>query len=202
MLVPVFLLKSSAIKNIDREHFIERLGLLVIILLGESIISISYSLREIDFSQAVISNAFVGFLLIGAVWWIYFDSLPLLQESHNDPKGYVLILTHVFVCIGFGIVANTISHAILNNLITSEFRILLLIGLLLLYFGKQTPYFFTVLEYRRYILLNSVSVFAIYSLSFFTESKFLILSLTTLPLFLYIALNYRAQRQLYGKVYL
>lgn len=206
ILVQMFLiylrLNRQDTKPIDREHFIERLGLFIIILLGESIISMAYSLRELDMTSEVIISTLVGYLMIGAIWWIYFDSFPLLEESRYDKNGYILMMMHVFVCIGFAIIANAISHVILDNLDTDSLRILLYIGLLSFYIGKQMQYFFLVPEYKKYIFINSSVVFVFYLFSFLTDSKFVILVIATLSVFIYIGLNYRAQKKLFGKVYL
>ncbi len=62
-------------------HFAERHGLVVIIALGESLISLGLSASEREeLSPAVISAASLGVLIIGCLWWLYFDVVSLVAE--------------------------------------------------------------------------------------------------------------------------
>ena len=61
-------------RPIDREHLVERMGLLAIIILGESVIAMVASLDHEHWNGYDMASASIGFLLIGAIWWVYFDS--------------------------------------------------------------------------------------------------------------------------------
>lgn len=55
-------------------HFTERHGLIIIVALGESIVSIGAGVRtEGGVTWAIILAAVLGIALTGAMWWIYFD---------------------------------------------------------------------------------------------------------------------------------
>jgi low temperature requirement protein LtrA len=58
-------------------HFAERYGLIVIIALGESIVSIGVGAHEIV-DAGVIAAAVVGVALAAALWWLYFDVIAWL----------------------------------------------------------------------------------------------------------------------------
>jgi low temperature requirement protein LtrA len=58
-------------------HFAERYGLIVIIALGESIVSIGVGAHEIV-DTGVIAAAVVGVALAAALWWLYFDVIAWL----------------------------------------------------------------------------------------------------------------------------
>jgi low temperature requirement protein LtrA len=58
-------------------HFAERYGLIVIIALGESIVSIGVGAHEIV-DAGVIAAAVLGVALAAALWWLYFDVIAWL----------------------------------------------------------------------------------------------------------------------------
>ena len=86
---------------IHRDHLVERIGLLSIILLGESVISLVAGLKGIEWSHLSTISALTGFLLIGAIWWIYFDSIDVLGRVKRLRHGFVLIYSHVLFCMGW-----------------------------------------------------------------------------------------------------
>ena len=106
-------------------------------------------------------TAVCGFIFICMIWWMYFDSFPLLIESKRDIDGDAILYSQLSTYISFAILANMIRHAILNDLSIDDFRIMVVVGVLLFYLGKQTAYFFNRPEYRPYILLNTVAMLVI-----------------------------------------
>ena len=60
--------KKVKVDLIHREHFVERVGLFSIILLGESVISLITSLKGIAWNQLNMIAALSGFIMIGAIW--------------------------------------------------------------------------------------------------------------------------------------
>ena len=61
------------------EHFAERHGLIVIIALGESIVSIGVGAHEIV-DGGIIAASILGVALAAALWWLYFDVIVWLGE--------------------------------------------------------------------------------------------------------------------------
>lgn len=53
-------------------HIVERHGLLVIIVLGESIVAIGIGAQEYPLTASLIVEALLGLALAAAVWWVYF----------------------------------------------------------------------------------------------------------------------------------
>ena len=185
---------------VDKEHLVERTGLLAIVLLGESIISLTAGLSDVDWTMLTIATGIVGFLIIAMIWWIYFDSLDLLIESKKDKYGTGIIYSQLLVYMSFAILANTIRHAILNDLNLADFRIMAIAGMLLLYIGKQTAYAINIPKNGKYRIINTLIVLSIAALSLLFNSPQYILFGMAVSFAIYIFLNYRTQMKLYGKV--
>ena len=61
-------------------HFAERHGLIVIVALGESIVSIGIGVTDLPISWPIIVASALGLALAAAMWWAYFDVTALLAE--------------------------------------------------------------------------------------------------------------------------
>lgn len=61
-------------------HFAERHGLVVIIALGESIVSIGVGVADLPLSWAVIVAALLGLAVAACLWWLYFDVTAVAAE--------------------------------------------------------------------------------------------------------------------------
>ena len=55
------------------EHLPERLGLLVILVLGESIAAVAVGVQETHWKRATVTVAILGFVAAVSLWWTYFD---------------------------------------------------------------------------------------------------------------------------------
>jgi low temperature requirement protein LtrA len=145
------------------QHMVERVGLLTIIMLGESVLSISAALADITWNQSNIIAAVSGFVMVSAIWWIYYDSFPLL-EQRSLTTGHSILYSHFFLFIGLAILASLIRHAILGDLDANDFRKLAAAGTALFFLGKQYGYYMEVPELRPYLLSNTAAVFALTAL--------------------------------------
>jgi low temperature requirement protein LtrA len=76
-----FLGHRLTVVPVHTEHLIERVGCLTIILLGESVISLSAGLADITWNIDNLIAAVTGFVMVSSIWWIYFDSFYLLTEK-------------------------------------------------------------------------------------------------------------------------
>lgn len=153
---------------VDREHLVERIGLLTIIILGESVISMVGSLSYTNVWDIYsIVSAVTGFTMIWAIWWIYFDSFGTLERAKRITDGNVLIYTHLFLCMGLIILANLIGHSIKRDLDQETFRMLAISGLCGFYFGKQVIYYFCFPPFRKMIWINTAVCIAITVISTF-----------------------------------
>ena len=200
IIIQTTLNSRNATEPVDKEHLIERIGLLAIVLLGESIISLTSGLTNVNWTLLAITTGIVGFLIIAMIWWIYFDSLNLLNESKKDKYGTGIIYSQLLVYMSFAILANTIRHAILNDLNLFDFRIMAISGMLLLYIGKQTAYAINIPQHSKYRIINTSIVLAIAAVSLlFNRSEYILFGMA-LSFAIYIVLNYKMQMELYGKV--
>lgn len=141
-------------------HLIERLGLLTIIMLGESVISISAALAGIAWNPSNVTAAISGFVMVSAIWWIYYDSFHLL-EKRKLTTGHSILYSHFFLFVGLAILAALIKHAIVGDLAPGDFRQLAVAGTVLFFLGKQYGYYMEVPELRPYLLSNTAAVFAL-----------------------------------------
>jgi low temperature requirement protein LtrA len=61
-------------------HFAERHGLIIIIALGESIVSIGVGVTALPISWPIIVASVLGLTVAGCLWWSYFDVVALVAE--------------------------------------------------------------------------------------------------------------------------
>jgi low temperature requirement protein LtrA len=66
--------------RVEPGHFAERHGLIIIIALGESIVSIGVGTAGIDVTAGVVIAALLGMVVVGALWWAYFDVVAIVAE--------------------------------------------------------------------------------------------------------------------------
>lgn len=187
----IALRKKLHSRPIDRAHLVERIGLLAIIILGESVIAMVGSLDHEHWNMMDIVSAATGFLLIGAIWWIYFDSFPILERAKRLTTGNVLIFTHLLICMGLLILANMIRHAILGDLDRPTFGLLAVTGLCFFYLGKQTPYWYAFPPWRSAIVSNTIVCISItVASSFLPEIEYSLIGMT-LGMFVYVYLTFK-----------
>jgi low temperature requirement protein LtrA len=155
-----FLPRRLRIIPVHTEHLIERVGLLTIIILGESVLSLSTGLANISWTAERTLAAATGFAMISSIWWVHFDSFHLLTEQKLT-TGHSVLYSHFFVFIGLSILANLIRHAILDDMAPSDFRVLAVIGSVCFFVGKQYAYFMERPELRPRLVVNTLSVFVL-----------------------------------------
>ena len=66
--------------HVHAGHFAERYGLIVIIALGESIVSIGVGASGLDVTGALVMAAIAGMAIAFALWWAYFDVVARVAE--------------------------------------------------------------------------------------------------------------------------
>ncbi len=147
---------------VDRKHLVERTGLLALIILGESVISMINSLSQIAvWDNYAIAAAVSGFTIVWAIWWIYFDSFNKLEHAKRITDGNVLLYSHLFLCMGLLMLANLIGHSIKGNLDRETFRMLAITGMFFFYFGKQVIYLVCFPPFRKMLITNTSICLAI-----------------------------------------
>lgn len=155
-----FLQRRLEVIPVHTEHLIERVGLLTIIVLGESVGSLSAGLADINWTGERLLTAATGFVMISSIWWVYFNSFHLLTEQKLT-TGHSVLYSHLFVFIGLSILANLIRHAILDDMVVSDFRVLSVIGAVCFFIGKQYGYFMERPELRSQLVVNTLVVFVL-----------------------------------------
>ncbi|WP_369779535.1 low temperature requirement protein A [Streptomyces sp. R33] len=106
--------------RLDTGHIVERVGLFVIIVLGESVIALVTSADHTWTLRAGIVGA-LGFVLLAALWWSYFDfgstSAELMLAKADDQQAYLLArdvggFLHFFVTAGVLCMAAGLATAV------------------------------------------------------------------------------------------
>ena len=167
MVAVVIISMKTQVDPIHREHFVERIGLFSILLLGESIISLLAGLRGIEWTQYNIIAAVTGFLMIGSLWWIYFTGFHIMERLKSMKNGLSLLYSQIFLAMGLVILANIIRHTILQDIDLYDFRIIAITGMISFYVGKQLIYFVSLPIWRVNIFINTVVCITITVLSTF-----------------------------------
>lgn len=163
---------------VHTEHLIERVGLLTLILLGESVISLSTGLAHISWTAERLVTAATGFVTISSIWWVYFDSFHLLSKQ-KLATGHSVLYSHLFVFIGLSILATLIRHAILDDMQLADFRVLSMVGTVCFFLGKQYAYFMERPELRAQLVVNTLVVFVLAGFSLLLpRTSYILLGLT------------------------
>jgi low temperature requirement protein LtrA len=106
---------------VEPEHFAERFGLIVIIALGESIVSIGVGAEGVTLDAMTILAAILAITLASAMWWMYFDVVALAaarELSHREGADRVRLardtyaMLHVFLIAGIILCALAIKKTI------------------------------------------------------------------------------------------
>jgi low temperature requirement protein LtrA len=67
---------------INTRHFVERHSLIVLIALGESIMSIGLGSSHLNFNFTLYVSMILGLAIVITLWWSYFDKDTILAEDH------------------------------------------------------------------------------------------------------------------------
>lgn len=106
--------------RLDTGHIVERVGLFVIIVLGESVIALVTSADHVWTPRAGAVGV-LGFVLLAALWWSYFDfgstSAELMLARADDRRAYLLArdvggFLHFFVTAGVLCMAAGLATAV------------------------------------------------------------------------------------------
>jgi low temperature requirement protein LtrA len=186
-----FLPRRLQVIPVHTEHLIERVGLLTIIILGESVSSLSAGLANISWTVERLLTAATGFMMISGIWWVYFNSFHLLTKQKLT-TGHSVLYSHFFVLIALSILANLIRHAILDDMVVSNFRVLSAIGAVCFFIGKQYAYFMERPELRPRLVVNTLVVFVLTGFALLLpRTGYILLGLTaTVICYAFLSLRY------------
>ncbi|WP_194727225.1 low temperature requirement protein A [Noviherbaspirillum malthae] len=186
-----FLPRRLQVISVHTEHLIERVGLLTIIILGESVFSLSTGLANISWTVERLLTAATGFMMISSIWWVYFNSFHLLTEQKLT-TGHSVLYSHLFVFIGLSTLASLIRHAILDDMTVSDFRVLSVIGAVCFFIGKQYGYFMERPELRPQLVVNTLVVFVLTGFALLLpRTDYILLGLTAMVIcYAFLSLRY------------
>jgi low temperature requirement protein LtrA len=87
--VGIFLIRAEGWRLSAASHFAERHGLIVIIALGESIVSIGVGVSLLPVSWEIIAASVLGIAVAAALWWLYFDVVAIaVEHAVHDAHEY------------------------------------------------------------------------------------------------------------------
>lgn len=109
---------------VEPHHLPERFALLAIIVLGESIVNLSFSLEVATWTFGQLVAGGMGFVMIAALWWVYFDIIEGVVMGKNLGAGHPIIYGHLFVYAGMSILANVIGLGIHPEISLGDHRLL------------------------------------------------------------------------------
>jgi low temperature requirement protein LtrA len=91
---------------VDPRHAPERLGLLTIIVLGESVFAVVFGVTDVTWSSEALLAALGGFVCAAAFWWIYFEfvnpeyAFAALRRRGRILRGLVFVYSNFPVIAG------------------------------------------------------------------------------------------------------
>jgi low temperature requirement protein LtrA len=115
--------------SVHKHHLPERFGLLVIILLGESIASIPSALSADNLPLSEILLALFGFISLATIWWHYFEVLERVVMGSKLGAAHLIIYGHLPIFIGLALFASAIRQNIVGNLEIADLALLYSVSL-------------------------------------------------------------------------
>jgi low temperature requirement protein LtrA len=85
---------------IHYSHIPERLGLLTIIVLGETVLSVTSGVAAANWSPKTITIAVMGFAVAACLWWIYFDFVDTGALRRGVWAGQAYLFSHLPLVVG------------------------------------------------------------------------------------------------------
>jgi low temperature requirement protein LtrA len=101
--------------RVEPGHFAERHSAVIIIALGESIVSLGVGAGEVSLDAGLIVGALFGIATAAALWWAYFDVVSIVAERRlrrAPPRDQVLIARDSYTYLHLPMLAGIIVFAI------------------------------------------------------------------------------------------
>src|SRR5262245_23175841 len=105
---------------VDPRHAPERLGLLTIIVLGESVCAVVLAITDVNWSTEALLAAVGGFLCAAAFWWIYFEFVNpeylfiALRRRGRILRGLVFVYSNYPIIAGLVVLGVGVKLAIMS----------------------------------------------------------------------------------------
>jgi low temperature requirement protein LtrA len=101
--------RLGVVPPFDEHHLVERLGLLTIIVCGESFVKVSLLAADGTLNAIDISVLVTMFVFVFGVWWAYFDDVPRAGIRREPTRTTVWLLGHL--TLQLGLVASAVGFA-------------------------------------------------------------------------------------------
>jgi low temperature requirement protein LtrA len=109
---------------VNSAHFVERHGLVIIIVLGESVVDIGTGAagHALDFST--LAAIILALILIAALWWTYFDrdderAREVMESASSDARSQLALVgywyTHLAMIAGVVLIATGVKEVVANG---------------------------------------------------------------------------------------
>jgi low temperature requirement protein LtrA len=101
--------------RVQPSHFAERHGLIIIIALGESIVSLGLGAGGLNLDARVVIGALLGVAISAALWWAYFDVVAIVAErrlSESPHADQVRIARDSYTYLHLPMVAGIVVFAV------------------------------------------------------------------------------------------
>src|SRR5581483_2025786 len=101
--------------RVEPSHFAERHGLIIIIALGESIVSLGLGAGHLGLGIGVVAGALLGIAVAAALWWAYFDVVAIVGERklrEADPDQQIRMARDSYTYMHLPMVAGIIVFAV------------------------------------------------------------------------------------------
>jgi low temperature requirement protein LtrA len=101
--------------RVEPGHFAERHGLIIIIALGESIVSLGLGAGHLGLDARVIVGALLGMATAAALWWAYFDVVALVGARRfraAQPRDQVRMARDSFTYLHLPMVTGIVVFAV------------------------------------------------------------------------------------------
>jgi low temperature requirement protein LtrA len=117
IIVTIMITKKYVNLSPNTFHLSERMGLFVIIVLGETTLGLVFSLSGLEWSVQTILGMGAGITIAFGLWWIYFDTIDgsairALKERRKVGIYLSWLYLHIPLLIGLAAMGDGISHAI------------------------------------------------------------------------------------------
>lgn len=178
-LVPIIGKQKIQSAPINSHHLPERLGLMTIILLGESIVSITNGVAIFSMEMEGLVTIVLGYTLLLSIFWLYFSFME--KEIHGIQlfHGQQLIYGHLPLYLSLGLIANVIYFSIPNHpILNDNFIILVITAMSLLVISLQLIRLNYVKHVKKWntLILLSVKISLLLLMVFLDLSKMILIA--------------------------
>jgi low temperature requirement protein LtrA len=109
---------------VNSAHFVERHGLVIIIVLGESVVDIGTGAAGHALDLTTLAAILLALILIAALWWTYFDrdderAREVMDSASSDARSHLALVgywyTHLAMIAGVVLIATGVKEVVANE---------------------------------------------------------------------------------------